>query len=279
MYYVDGRWVEAGQAAIYPEDRGYNFGDGIYEVARIYQGKIYQWKEHLERLNRSATEIGMKLPWSEDELLDIVQELMKKNLPTQDVDAVLYIQITRGVEPRNFNYSQNIKPILTAFVREKARPLHDMQNGITATLVRDIRWLRCDIKTLNLLGAAMAKQQAVENGYHDAILHRDGLVTEGSASNLFAVKNGVLHTHPATNLILHGITRATVIGLAQDLGIQVIEEVFDTEFLKESDELFYTGTTTEICPIVSVDGKAIGTGKVGEVVKRLQEAFDKHIAE
>jgi D-alanine transaminase len=278
MLYIDGKWVEPGEAAVQPEDRGYNFGDGIYEVVRIYQGQLYQWDAHMVRLYRSAKEIHMTLPWSEAELTAIARELLAKNNICSADDAILYLQITRGAAPRQHDIpSSGITPVLMAFVRRKERPLKEMQSGISAKLVADIRWLRCDIKTLNLLGAVLVKQEAKEAGAADCILHRDGIVTECSAANLFAVKNGQLYTHPANNLILHGITRQTVIDLAKQAGIVVNEEPFDTTFVKEADELFLTGTTSEVMPIISVDGNPVGDGQVGSMVRKLQELFEANI--
>lgn len=278
MLYVDGKWVEPGVAAVLPEDRGYNFGDGIYEVVRIYKGKMFQWDGHIARLFRSAREIKMELPWTEEELLAIARQLMEKNGVTPSDDAVLYLQVTRGYAPRQHDIPAGIRPVIMGFVHKKERPLAEMKKGITAQLVADIRWLRCDIKTLNLLGAVLVKQEAKDAGAQESILHRDGIITECSASNLFAVKNGELYTHPANHLILHGITRQVVIELAKQNNIQVHEEPFDIAFLKQADELFLSSTTAEVMPIVSVDGQAVGNGQVGPVVQKLQALFEEHIS-
>lgn len=277
MLYVGGKWVEEGEAAVHPEDRGYNFGDGIYEVVRIYKGKMYQWEAHLARLFRSAREIKMDLPWSAAELGTLAQQLIEKNGITEDDDATLYLQISRGVSPRVHDIPEKIEPVLMGFARKKARPLADMKKGQTAQLIEDIRWLRCDIKTLNLLGAVLVKQYAKDAGAQDCILHRNGIVTECSSSNVFAVKHGALYTHPANHLILHGITRQVVIDLARENGIPVHEEAFTTDFLKQADELFLTSTTAEIMPIIAVDGQPVGEGSVGPVVLKLQELFEQHI--
>jgi len=277
MLYVDGKWVEPGEAVIQPEDRGYNFGDGIYEVVRIYQGRLYEWDGHIERLYRSAREIKMDLPWTEGELTAIAQELLVKNGINQEDDAILYLQVTRGTSPRQHDIPAGTKPVLMAFARKKERPYKEMEAGIRARIVEDIRWLRCDIKTLNLLGAVLVKQEAKDAGAQDCILHRQGIVTECSAANFFAVKNGQLYTHPANHLILHGLTRRTVIDLARQAGITVNEEPFTTDFVKTADELFLTGTTSEVMPIIQVDGQAVGNGQPGPVVRKLQELFDAHI--
>ncbi|MDF2684190.1 MAG: dat [Brevibacillus sp.] len=277
MLYVGGKWVEEEEVAVHPEDRGYNFGDGIYEVVRIYKGKMYQWDAHLTRLYRSAREIKMDLPWSAEELSTLAHQLMEKNNITENDDATLYLQVSRGISPRVHDIPAGIEPVIMGFVRQKARPLADMKKGQSAQLIEDIRWLRCDIKTLNLLGAVLVKQYAKDAGAQDSILHRDGIVTECSSANLFAVKNGALYTHPPDHLILHGITRQVVIDLAKENGIAVNEEAFTTDFLKQADEVFLTSTTAEIMPLVSVDGQPVGAGTVGPVSLKLQELFEQHI--
>ncbi|MFA4134671.1 MULTISPECIES: D-amino-acid transaminase [unclassified Brevibacillus] len=277
MLYVDGKWVEEGQVAVHPEDRGYNFGDGIYEVVRIYKGRMYQWDGHLTRLFRSAKEIKMELPWSAEELTDLANQLITKNNITENDDASLYLQVSRGSAPRVHDIPSGIQPVIMGFVHRKDRPVADMKKGLTAQLVEDIRWLRCDIKTLNLLGAVLVKQYAKDVGAQESILHRNGVITECSASNLFVVKNGELYTHQADNLILHGITRQVVIDLARNNGIAVHEEAFDIPFLKQADEVFLTSTTAEIMPLISVDGVAVGNGQPGAVVLTLQNLFEQHI--
>lgn len=277
MLYVDGKWVEDGQVSVQAEDRGYNFGDGIYEVVRIYKGRMYQWEAHLTRLFRSAKEIKMELPWRPEELTELAQQLMEKNNITDKDDANLYLQISRGASPRVHDIPSGITPVIMSFVRRKDRPVADMKKGMTAQLIDDIRWLRCDIKTLNLLGAVLVKQYAKDAGAQESILHRNGIITECSASNLFAVKNGELYTHQADNLILHGITRQVVIDLAKENGIAVHEEAFDIAFLKQADELFFTSTTAEIMPLISVDGVAVGNGQPGPVALKLQDLFEQHI--
>ncbi|MED1745966.1 MULTISPECIES: D-amino-acid transaminase [Brevibacillus] len=277
MLYVDGKWVGTDELTVHPEDRGYNFGDGVYEVVRIYKGKMYQWEGHLTRLFRSAREIMLDLPWTAEELSAIAHELLAKNNITSADDATLYLQVTRGVSPRVHDIPKGIRPVIMGFVRRKERPLADMKKGLSAQLVEDIRWLRCDIKTLNLLGAVMVKQYAKDAGAQESILHRSGIVTECSAANVFVVKDNELYTHPANHLILNGITRLDVIALAKANGIIVHEEPFTVDFLKQADEVFATGTTVEVMPIISVDGQAVGGGKIGPVVEKLQQLFEEHI--
>ncbi|QQE72919.1 D-amino-acid transaminase [Brevibacillus composti] len=277
MLYVDGKWVEADQLSVHPEDRGYNFGDGIYEVVRIYKGKMYQWEGHLTRLLRSAREIKLDMPWTAEELSRIADELMARNNITSEDDATLYLQVTRGVAPRVHDIPSGIRPVIMGFVRRKERPLADMKKGMTAKVIEDIRWLRCDIKTLNLLGAVLVKQYAKEAGAQESILHRNGTVTECSAANLFMVKDNELYTHPANHLILNGITRLDVIELAKANGFTVHEEPFTVDFMMQADEVFGTGTTVEVMPIISIDGQPVGGGSVGPVVQKLQQLFEERI--
>lgn len=256
------------------EDRGYQFGDGVYEVVRFYNKKMFQLKAHMERLERSANEIGIKLPYELEKLTDYINELMDQS---ETETGNVYIQVTRGNAPRNHPFPEKAEPNIVAYVIPYERPTANMENGIKATLLDDLRWLRCDIKSINLLGSVLAKEEANQKGCVEAILHRDFGVTEGSSTNIFIVKDKVLYTHPANNYILNGITRLVVIDLAKELGFSVKEEVFTKEALLEADEVFMTSTTAEITPIIEVDDKKIASGEVGEVTKQLQAAYEKLI--
>lgn len=256
------------------EDRGYQFGDGIYEVIRVYSGKIFRLQDHLDRFQRSADEIGLQLPYSLDRLRQLLQELVEVN---HLADGTLYLQASRGIAPRSHPFPEASQSVIVAYTVVAERPLNHLQNGIRTIIQPDIRWLRCDIKSLNLLGAVLAKQKAKEHGCQESILHRDGTVTEGSATNAFLVKDGHLITHPADNLILHGITRQVVLELAEALEIPVKEEAFSLQDLNEADEVFVTGTTMEISPVIEIDGRPVGDGQPGTIVRRLQEAFEQLI--
>jgi D-alanine transaminase len=267
--------VSRNEALVDIEDRGYQFGDGIYEVIRVYDGHIFLMAEHLERLKRSASEIDLILPVSlaqlEEKLIDLVKQTACKN-------GMIYIQLSRGVAPRNHNFpSPEVKAQLVAYTKPLDRPLNQQKEGVKAILVNDIRWLRCDIKTINLLPNVLAKQEAVKNQAYEAIQHRDGIVTEGSASNVFIVKENKLYTHPANNFILNGITRQFVLKLCAELDISVIEQTFDVNDLLQADEVFMTSTTSEIIPIVQVDTHLIGQGKPGALTQQLQNAFEQRI--
>ncbi|HEY0829150.1 MAG TPA: D-amino-acid transaminase [Bacilli bacterium] len=256
------------------QDRGYNFGDGVYEVFRIYQGVLYGKQAHFRRLERSAAEIRLQLPYPIEEIDHKLEELVRLE---QVSDGTLYMQITRGVAPRAHVFPLSAEPVLMAFCTKVERPLKLIHEGITAITLPDIRWLRCDIKSLNLLPNVMAKQQAAEQGAGEAIMHRDGIVTECSASNIMIVKNGVIYTHPINHLILPGITRAVVLKLASESSTPIREEAFSLEDLFAADEVFVTGTTMEVTPVVKVNQRIIGNGAVGPVTQRLQAAFERTI--
>ncbi|WP_425451966.1 D-amino-acid transaminase [Bacillus taeanensis] len=266
--------IEREEVLIDLEDRGYQFGDGIYEVIRIYDGKPFTLREHLNRLERSADEIQLPLPFTLDEIAQHIITLIQRNSLH---NGQVYLQITRGAALRNHSFPNEVNPVLTAYTKEIDRPFEKQLTGIKAILTEDIRWLRCDIKSLNLLGNVLGKQKAVDSGVDEAIFHRGELVTEGSSTNVFIIKNGVLQTHPPTNLILSGITRNVVLKLASELGIEVKEEAFTIHDLKEAEEVFVTSTTQEVMPIIEVNSTAIQKGTPGEITKKIQAAFSAEI--
>lgn len=257
------------------EDRGYQFGDGIYEVVGIYEGKLFMLDEHLERLNRNAKELQLSLPYSISSLKAKLIELVELN---QLTEGVVYLQISRGVAERWHQFpSEDVIPIIVAYTKVEETLRKEENNGATAVLTEDIRWHRCDIKTLNLLPNVLAKQKAVENNAVEAILHRGDIVTEASASNVFIVKKDKIYTHPANNYILNGITRRKVLNLCKELNIKVHEETFTVNDLIEADEVFITATKLDIVPIITIDQHHIGTGDPGVVAKKIIEAFRSSI--
>lgn len=270
----NGKLVSKEQVTISIDDRGYYFGDGVYEVFRIYDGRLFEKTAHLERLKRSAAEIRLTLPWSLEELDGQVKQLMSASDVTE---GTLYLQVTRGEAVRAHPFPANADPVTVAYCKPAGRPVESMQDGIDAVTVEDIRWHRCDIKSLNLLPNTMAKQSALDAGAAEAILHRSGRVTECSASNFMMVKNGAIYTHPANNWILHGVTRSFVLGLADRLGIEVVEQPFDLAELRTAEEAFITGTTVEVTPIVLIDGSPVLSGQPGPITRRLQQAFAEAI--
>lgn len=277
MEYVvlNGEIIERSQAKIDVEDRGYQFGDGVYEVIRVYNGKMFTAREHLERLVSSAEKIGMKLGWAIGELEGLFASLIEKNgLGT----GIVYMQVTRGTSPRNHAFPPaGVAQTLVAYTRDMQRPMNNLANGVKTILTEDIRWLRCDIKSLNLLGNILAKQKAAEAGCYEAILHRGERVTEGSSSNIFIIKDGTVITHPANNFILNGITRQTLEKLCVANGVQFIEKEFTVSELLAADEIAVGSTTSEITPVVEMDGKPVGSGAPGPVTKKLQILFEQEI--
>ncbi|MDF2938168.1 MAG: dat [Paenibacillaceae bacterium] len=258
-------------ATIHPDDRGYYFGDGIYEVFRIYHGRLFQEDAHLVRLARSAAELRIPLPYGLPEITGLLYKLLEED-PVEE--GILYLQITRGVSPRSHAFPpEGTKPELTAYCKPLPRNPEKITGGIRIVSVPDIRWLRCDIKTLNLLGNVLAKQEAVERGADEAVLHRNGTVTECSSSNIMMVKDGVIWTHPADNLILPGITRNVVLEQARTLGLGVREQAFALEELYSADEVFITGTTTEVTPVILIDETPIAGGQPGNVTRLLQREY------
>ncbi|WP_100373453.1 D-amino-acid transaminase [Bacillus sp. FJAT-45037] len=262
--------VRRNEASINFNDRGYHFGDGIYEVVRTYNGKVFALTEHLDRFYASAKKLDIDLSITKETFTDLIKQLIAKNeLQT----GIVYLQVTRGVQPRNHLYKRGNEPVLVGYTEELPRKKDLLNDGVDLWLTDDIRWLRCDIKTINLLGNVMAKREAADQHCHEAIMHRDGTMTEGSSSNLFLVKDKTLYTHPATNLILNGITRQLVIDLAEQSGLKVIEEAFPIEVLSIADEVFITSTTMEITPVRSIKGQVDATLSIGPITRQLQEAF------
>ena len=269
------RIVADEEVVVDKEDRGYQFGDGVYEVVKVYNGQLFTMEEHVERFYASAEKIKITIPYTKDKLYTLLHQLVEAN----EIDTGhIYFQITRGACPRNHIFPGNdVQPVLTGNAKENPRPVANLENGVKATFAEDIRWLRCDIKSLNLLGAVLAKQEAHEKGCYEAILHRGETVTEGSSSNIYGVKDGILYTHPADNLILNGITRQVILKCAEEIGMPVKEEAFTKEQLLAMDEVIVSSTTSEVTPIIDIDGQVIGGGKPGGWTRKLQAQFDTKI--
>ncbi|UFU00317.1 D-amino-acid transaminase [Radiobacillus kanasensis] len=263
----------------YPfEERGLQFGDGVYEVIRVYGGNYYLKNEHVDRLFRSAEAVKIDLPFSKDELHASLSELLSKNNVTGN--AKVYLQATRGSATRDHVFP-SVPANFYAYVQDMPRPEEKLRHGVSAIVRPDIRWQNCYIKSLNLLPNVLAKQEASEYGAYEAILHRDGKVTECSSSNVYIVKKGTVYTHPETNQILHGCVRARVKQLAYQEKIPFVEAAFSATQLMEADEVFVTSSTSEVMPIVQVDNQTIGNGKPGNITSKLQHAYavDANIAD
>ena len=272
--YINGDILETSLARVQVEDRAFQFGDGVYEVIRIAHGRLFARQRHMARMKRGAAKINLSL---DDAVLKKIYEAFDALMKKQRVEfGQLYIQLTRGVAPRLHQFPRpNVEPTLVLTASElPLLTLEDFENGETAVVVRDDRWLHCDIKSTSLLANVLAKEQAVSRGAQEAILARDGrIVTEGSSSNVFMVKQGTLHTHPDGDLILSGITKDLVKILASQLNIRLVEEPFTVEALRNADEVFITSTLHDVCPVLKIDDKAVGDGKPGPVARSLSAAF------
>ncbi|WP_298703026.1 D-amino-acid transaminase [uncultured Veillonella sp.] len=273
--YFNGRFVEPGEACVSLDDRGYVFGDGVYEVTRVYNGQLFGFSYHQDRLYRSLRAMDIPVTMMPEEL----QELHEVMIERSDItNGYIYLQITRGVAPRHHGYDRNtLEPTLMMYIRSVDQQAIDgLQKGVKAIAVPDERWLRADIKTLNLIPNILAQTKAEKAGAYTAVLYRDGICTEGAHSNVFAVKGGILYTHEANNLILKGITRQLVINkLAPATGITVFEKDFDENFVKDADELIFTDTVGGIVPITQYEDQLVNGGEVGPVASKLVKSYAK----
>lgn len=271
--YFNGRFVPMTEVCVSLEDRGYQFGDGVYEVTRVYDGKLFAFSYHQDRLYRSmrAMDIPVKMP--PDDLKEL-HEMMVEQSGIED--GYIYLQITRGVAPRSHAYDRStLEPQTTMFIRPRNPYFEEVKAGVKAITLEDERWLRCDIKSLNLIPNCMAQVKADKKKAYGAILFRNDICTEGNSSNVFAVKDGIIYTHPADNLILKGITRQMVVTkAAPSCGVTVIENEFNREFVQNADELFFTDTLGGVIPIIKLDREAVGNGEVGTVTKKLQDRLE-----
>lgn len=272
--YVNGRYVRQDMAAASIEDRGYQFADGIYEVCLVIGGRLWDLDGHLARMERSLAELRIERPMGRAALEVVIGELLRRN---RLADALVYIQTTRGVAPRNHAFPTSVTaPVMVATARPFDLDASDAQaeRGVGVITQEDIRWGRVDIKTISLLPNVLAKQAAAEAGCAEAWLVRDGRVTEGSSSNAWIVAaDGALVTHPKSREILGGITRETAIACAHDLQIKVREEAFTLEEAKTAREAFITSATSLVMPVAAIDGAPVGDGAPGPVALRLREAY------
>lgn len=269
--FLNGEFVPYERALIHVEDRGNVFADGIYEVIRFYRGRPFEIELHLDRLERSAAAIRLPLPMERSELEETIEEIVRQN---ELEDAIVYLQVSRGVAPRNHPFPQNARPTIFMTARPvPVRPPESYEKGEACITVEDRRWKMCDVKAIGLLPNTLARQQAVEAGVLEALFVRDGIVTEASSSNFFLVEGSKLRTHPAGPFILPGVTRQVVLQLAERLRIEVEEVPFTVTELRQADEAFLTSTTLEIMPVVQVDGRKIGTGEPGPITADLIDAF------
>ncbi|OGU23612.1 MAG: D-amino acid aminotransferase [Hydrogenophilales bacterium RIFOXYD1_FULL_62_11] len=276
--YLNGQFMPLADAKVSALDRGFVFGDGVYELVPVYSRKPFRLEEHLRRLQGSLDGIRLANPHGIAKWRELIEQL----IALQDFDdQSVYLQITRGVAPRDHAFPQGVTPSVFMF----AQPLvsaTDAQKaaGVCAITAPDIRWGRCDIKAISLLANVLARQQAVEAGCAETVMLRDGFLSEGAASNVFAVKNGVLLAPPPSNLILTGITYDVVLELAAAHGIPYELRAVSEAELRGVDELWMTSSTKEIMPIVTLDGVPVGSGKPGPLARQmdaLYQAFKQQV--
>jgi D-alanine transaminase len=271
LAYLNGQFLPRADAAVPVEDRGFVFGDGVYEVWRVVGGRLFETERHLARLSSGLSELRIPAPDLVDpsRLVAIAERLLTDG-GLLDGEATFYVEVTRGVAPRTHAFPPgNVAPTVFAMVNA-FKPAEELRRtGASCITMPDIRWLRCDIKTIQLLPNVLGKQAAAEAGALDVLFVRDGAVTETSHANVLAVLDGVIRTHPTNNLILPGVTRAVVLEAARDLGMSVDETPFTPRDLARASEVFLAGTTTDVMPIIRVDDLVIGDGKPGPVATTL----------
>ncbi len=274
IVYVNGEFVEEAQAKVSVFDRGFLFGDGIYEAISVIDSKLIDALPHLARLKRSLNEVSMNSPLSDDEIIEMLRQLIAKN---DFKEGLLYFQITRGVAARTFQFPDaSVKSSIVAFCMPMTLvDREDTDTGVSLISIADIRWKRRDIKSISLIAQCLGKQTAVENNAYEAIMVEDGMVTEGTSSNAYIVKDKTLITRPLSRDILPGVTRRAILALAKQEDIRIEERPFSLEEAYQADELCITAASIFIMPVVALDGRKIGDGKPGEIVKRLRALYIK----
>lgn len=270
--YFNGKFIPKEEVKISPDDRGFLFADGIYEVVRWYNGFFYDMNSHVTRLKRSLRELSIK--WADPDLFpDIARELIKLN-NLEDKPSMVYLQVTRGAARRTHSFpSPAVAPTVYAYAWDFVPDTKSKETGIKVMLKEDIRWSRCDIKSVALLPNTISFQEAVENGSKECIFVRNGIITEGSHSNIFFVIDGTLFTHPESNNILSGVTRKNVLRIARELGIRVREEAVQENRIRFISEAFITNTSAEVAPVTDLGGNTVGDGLPGPITRMINEKF------
>ena len=275
IVYVNGRYLPYGQAKVHAEDRGFQFADAIYEVCEVKAGALIDETRHLARLERSLGELGIPAPMSRAALSRVMHETVRRNRVR---DGILYLQVTRGARPRDFLFPPpGTPPTVVCLARSVAPSLAEAraEHGIGVITMAESRWERCDIKTVMLLPASLAKEAAQAAGAREAwFVDRDGFVTEGASSNAWIINaGGELVTRPVDHAILRGVTRTTLIDLLARERFALVERAFSVEEAKRAREAFVTSATANVMPVVTIDGQPIGEGRPGPVARRLRSLF------
>ena len=271
IVYVNGNFVPESEAKVSIFDRGFLFADGVYEVTPVVKGKLVDYDAHVVRLDRSLGELKMSWPCTKTELRQMHEELIKQNKLDE---GIIYMQVTRGVADRMFNFPKDIKSTLVAF--PQVMKLVDNPNaktGVKVVTTPDLRWARRDIKTVMLLPPCLGKEEAYQKGAAEAWMVEDGKVTEGTSSNAYIVKDNKIITRPISNSILNGCTRRALFRMAKEHQVEIEERLFTPEEAYAADEAFLTSASQFVMPITEIDGKRIGGGQVGPVVRKMRELF------
>jgi D-alanine transaminase len=276
IVYLNGKLIPKEEAKISPDDRGFLFADGIYEVVRWYEGFFFDMESHVTRLKRSLREL--RINWTgTDNFAAFALELIKAN-KLENQPSMVYLQVTRGAAKRTHAFpSPDVEPTVYAFASGFVPDTLSKEKGIKVMLKEDIRWSRCDIKSIALLANTISFQEANENGSKECIFVRNGLITEGTRSNIFFVIDGTLFTHPESNNILSGVTRKNILRLAQEAGLRIREEALLENRLRFVQEAFIANTSAEVTPVTEIGGNTLGDGLPGQVTKLLSEKFDAEI--
>lgn len=276
--YVAGQYVPHRQAAVHVEDRGFQFADGVYEVIAVRDGRLVDAGRHLERLHRSLAELSLAPPLGDRALAVVLHEVMRRN---EVENGIVYVQVTRGVAPRDHGFPKRARPTLVVTARRSRPPDPSLvESGIEIITIPDIRWQRCDIKTVGLTANVLGKQQAREAGAHEAWqVDGEDRVTEGTSTNAWIVTaDGEIVTHPADPAILNGVTRLAVLDVIREEGLRCVERAFTVTEAKAAREAFLTSTTSDVLPVVRIDGAPIGNGHPGLLTQRLRAAYLARLA-
>jgi len=271
--YLNGEFLPLDQARVPVLDRGFIFGDGVYEVIPVYSRRAFRLPQHLERLARSLAAIRLANPLTDAEWTRLIGEIVARNAGD---DQSVYLQVTRGVARRDHAFPKEAKQTVFMMSGPLVTPAHELvESGVPCITGIDYRWLKCDVKSVSLLGNCLLRQSAAEAGAAEIVLFRDGNLTEASASNVFVIRKGTLLSPPKSHLILPGITYDVVLELAEAVGIPVELRAISEREVRGADELWLTSSTREVLAIVTLDGKSVGSGKPGPVFKRLYPAFQE----
>lgn len=275
--YLNGEFLRMDEAKVSVLDRGFIFGDGIYEVVPVYQGNAFRMAEHLDRLDRSLAALRIAQPFDRSGWINLIEQLLdRSNLDT----CIVYLQVTRGVAKRDHPFpSPAVTPTVFGMIAAWSPPTAAQRaQGLSAISIPDERWLHCEIKSVSLLGNVLAKQQAVDAHVDEVLQFRDGYLTEGASTNIWVVSGGKLLAPPKNNLILEGIRYGLMGELAAEAGIPFESRRISQAEVEQADELMLSSATKEVLAIVSLDGKTVGSGKPGPVFEQLRAGYDARIA-